>query len=247
MTETSLTALVTGASRGIGRASALHLAARGYRVGINYAGSREEADSVCREIEQQGGCAVLMQGDVSCADDVARIYQLVKEQWGRLDVLVNNAGITRDALLVRMKEENWNAVLRTNLTGAFLMLQGASVMMMKQRSGNIVNITSVVGLTGNVGQINYASAKAGLIGMTKTAAKELAGRGIRVNAVAPGFIQTSMTEAIPEKIREAMISSIPMKHMGTAENVADAVCFLVSEEASYVTGQVLQVDGGMVM
>lgn len=247
MAETALTALVTGASRGIGRAAAIHLASLGYTVGINYAGHKEEAESVCREIERQGGAAVLMQGDVSCSGDVARIYQSVKEQWGHIDVLVNNAGITRDALLIRMKEEDWNTVIRTNLTGAFLMLQGASVLMMKQRHGCIVNITSVVGLTGNVGQVNYAAAKAGLIGMTKTAAKELAGRGIRVNAVAPGFIQTSMTQAIPDKIREGMISSIPMKHMGTPENVADAVCFLVSEQASYITGQVLQVDGGMVM
>ncbi len=240
-------ALVTGASRGIGRAVAIALAKKGYAVAVNYAGSQKAAEDVKAAIEAEGGRAIVIQGDVSKAEDVEKVFAAVKAEFGRLDVLVNNAGITRDSLLLRMKEENWDAVIDTDLKSGFLAIKAAAPIMMKQRKGAIINIASVVGITGNVGQINYSAAKAGVIGMTKTAAKELAARGIRVNAVAPGFIETSMTDVIPEKIREDMIHSVPLGRMGQAEDVANAVCFLASEEASYITGQVLKVDGGMVM
>lgn len=240
-------ALVTGASRGIGRAVAIALAKKGYAVAVNYAGSQKAAEDVKAAIEAEGGRAIVIQGDVSKAEDVEKVFAAVKTEFGRLDVLVNNAGITRDSLLLRMKEENWDAVIDTDLKSGFLAIKAAAPIMMKQRKGAIINIASVVGITGNVGQINYSAAKAGVIGMTKTAAKELAARGIRVNAVAPGFIETSMTDVIPEKIREDMIHSVPLGRMGQAEDVANAVCFLASEEASYITGQVLKVDGGMVM
>lgn len=240
-------ALVTGASRGIGRAVAIALAKKGYAVAVNYAGSQKAAEDVKAAIEAEGGRAIVIQGDVSKAEDVEKVFAAVKAEFGRLDVLVNNAGITRDSLLLRMKEENWDAVIDTDLKSGFLAIKAAAPIMMKQRKGAIINIASVVGITGNVGQINYSAAKAGVIGMTKTAAKELAARGIRVNVVAPGFIETSMTDVIPEKIREDMIHSVPLGRMGQAEDVANAVCFLASEEASYITGQVLKVDGGMVM
>lgn len=240
-------ALVTGASRGIGRAVAIALAKKGYAVAVNYAGSQKAAEDVKAAIEAEGGRAIVIQGDVSKAEDVEKVFAAVKAEFGRLDVLVNNAGITRDSLLLRMKEENWDAVIDTDLKSGFLAIKAAAPIMMKQRKGAIINIASVVGITGNVGQINYSAAKAGVIGMTKTAAKELAARGIRVNAVAPGFIETSMTDVIPEKIREDMIHSVPLGRMGQAEDVANVVCFLASEEASYITGQVLKVDGGMVM
>lgn len=240
-------ALVTGASRGIGRAIALALAKKGYVVAVNYAGSQAAAESVREEIEAAGGRAIVIQGDVSKSEDVDKVFAEIKKEFGRLDVLVNNAGITRDSLMLRLKEENWDAVIDTDLKSGFLTMKAAAPLMMKQRKGAIVNIASVVGIMGNVGQINYSAAKAGVIGMTKTAARELAARGVRVNAVAPGFIATSMTEVIPEKIKEGMIHSIPLGRMGQAEDVANAVCFLASDEASYITGQVLKVDGGMVM
>lgn len=240
-------ALVTGASRGIGRATALALARKGYAVAVNYAGSQAAAEEVKAAIEAEGGRAIVVKGDVSRSDDVAAVFAEVKKEFGRLDVLVNNAGITRDGLLLRMKEENWDAVIDTDLKSCFLTVKAAAPLMMKQRKGSIVNISSVVGIMGNIGQINYSAAKAGVIGLTKTAARELAARGVRVNAVAPGFIETSMTEVIPEKIKEGMIHSIPLGRMGQAEDVARAVCFLASDEAEYITGQVLKVDGGMVM
>ena len=240
-------ALVTGASRGIGRAIALRLAKEGYVVAVNYAGSQAAAEEVKAAIEAEGGRAVTIQGDVSRAEDVNRVFAEIKKEFGRLDVLVNNAGITRDSLMLRLKEENWDAVIDTDLKSGFLTMKAAAPIMMKQKKGAIVNIASVVGIMGNVGQINYSAAKAGVIGMTKTAARELAARGVRVNAVAPGFIETSMTDVIPEKIKEGMIHSIPLGRMGQAEDVAKAVCFLASDEASYITGQVLKVDGGMVM
>ena len=240
-------ALVTGASRGIGRAIALALAKKGYVVAVNYAGSQAAAESVKEEIEAAGGRAIVIQGDVSRSEDVDKVFAEIKKEFGRLDVLVNNAGITRDSLMLRLKEENWDAVIETDLKSGFLTMKAAAPLMMKQRKGAIVNIASVVGIMGNVGQINYSAAKAGVIGMTKTAARELAARGVRVNAVAPGFIATSMTDVIPEKIKEGMIHSIPLGRMGQAEDVANAVCFLASDEASYITGQVLKVDGGMVM
>ena len=241
------TALVTGAYRGIGAAIAKKLAARGFMVIINYGHSSAAAEEVKNQIEQAGGQAVLMQGDVSSGDDVDRMFKDIKKTWGRLDVLVNNAGINRDTLLVRMKEDQWDAVLSTDLKSVFFTTKAAASLMMRQRSGSIINIASVVGITGNAGQANYAAAKAGVIGFTKSAAKELAARGIRVNAIAPGFIETDMTDAIPEKIREGMLETIPLRRGGKAEDVANAVAFLASDDAGYITGQVLKVDGGMVM
>ncbi len=240
-------ALVTGASRGIGKAIALALAAKGYAVALNYAGNAAAADAVKAEIEAAGGKAFTIQGDVSKAEDVDRIFKTVKDEFGGLDVLVNNAGITRDGLLIRMKEESWDAVLDTDLKSTFLTTKAAAQMMMRKKKGAIVNIASVVGLMGNAGQANYAAAKAGVIGLTKACAKELAPRNVRVNAVAPGFIATDMTDVIPEKNKEMMLQSIPLGRMGQAEDVASAVCFLASDDASYITGQVLKVDGGMVM
>lgn len=241
------TALVTGASRGIGRAIALALAARGFAVALNYAGSHDAAEAVKKEIEEAGGKAFTIQGDVSKSEDVDRIFKAVKDEFGELDVLVNNAGINRDALLIRMKESNWDDVIATDLKSDFLTTKAAAAMMMRKRKGSIINISSVVGIMGNIGQANYAAAKAGVIGLTKACAKEMAARNIRVNAVAPGFIETAMTDGIPEKIREGMISSIPMGRMGQPEDIAKAVCFLASDDSSYITGQVLVVDGGLVM
>lgn len=241
------TALVTGASRGIGAAIAKKLAARGFMVIINYGHSSAAAEEVKNQIEQAGGQAVLMQGDVSSGDDVDRMFKDIKKTWGRLDVLVNNAGINRDTLLVRMKEDQWDAVLSTDLKSVFFTTKAAASLMMRQRSGSIINIASVVGITGNAGQANYAAAKAGVIGFTKSVAKELAARGIRVNAIAPGFIETDMTDAIPEKIREGMLEAIPLRRGGKAEDVANVVAFLASDDAGYIIGQVLKVDGGMVM
>ena len=241
------TALVTGASRGIGRAIALALASKGFAVALNYAGSHDAAEAVKKEIEATGGKAFTVQGDVSKSEDVDRVFKAVKDEFGCLDVLVNNAGINRDALLIRMKESNWDDVIATDLKSDFLTTKAAAAMMMRKRKGSIINISSVVGIMGNIGQANYAAAKAGVIGLTKACAKEMAARNIRVNAVAPGFIETAMTDGIPEKIREGMISSIPMGRMGQPEDVAKAVCFLASDDSSYITGQVLVVDGGLVM
>ena len=247
MENVTKTALVTGASRGIGKAIALALAAKGYAVAVNYAGSQAAAEAVKDEIIAAGAQAFTIQGDVSKSEDVDRIFKTIKEEFGQLDVLVNNAGITRDGLLLRMKEENWDAVISTDLKSDFLTTKAAAQMMMRKKKGAIINIASVVGIMGNAGQANYAAAKAGVIGLTKATAKELAGRNIRVNAVAPGFIATDMTDVIPEKNKEMMLQSIPLGRMGLAEDVANAVCFLASEDASYITGQVLKVDGGMVM
>lgn len=241
------TALVTGASRGIGRAIALALSSKGFAVALNYAGSHDAAEAVKKEIEDAGGKAFTVQGDVSKSEDVDRIFKIVKDEFGGLDVLVNNAGINRDALLIRMKESNWDDVIATDLKSDFLTTKAAAAMMRRKRKGSIINISSVVGIMGNIGQANYAAAKAGVIGLTKACAKEMAARNIRVNAVAPGFIETAMTDGIPEKIREGMIASIPMGRMGQPEDIARAVCFLASDDASYITGQVLVVDGGLVM
>lgn len=240
-------ALVTGASRGIGRAIALRLAGEGARVAINYAGNTAKAEAVKAEIEQNGGEAILVQADVADSSAVEAMVAKVTEAFGQIDILVNNAGITRDGLLMRMKEEDFDAVVNTNLKGVFHCTKTVSKLMMKKRSGRIINMASVVGIMGNAGQTNYAAAKAGVIGFSKSAAKELAARGITVNVVAPGFIDTDMTAAMTDKAKELTLTGIPMKKMGTPEDVANAVLFLASDCASYITGQTVNVDGGMVM
>ncbi len=240
-------ALVTGASRGIGRAVAIALAKAGALVAVNYAGNVKAAEEVQQLITQAGGKAILVQGDVAQAEVVDEMMKTVMDEFGRIDILVNNAGITRDGLLMRMKESDWDAVIDTNLKGIFHCTKAAAKHMMKARSGRIINMTSVVGLIGNAGQTNYAAAKAGVTGFSKSAAKELASRGITVNMVAPGFIDTDMTAVLPEKVREEMVKGIPLGRMGTPEEVAEAVLFLASDQASYITGQIINLDGGMVM
>ena len=240
-------ALVTGASRGIGRAVALKLASEVAKVALNFAGNEAAANAVRQEIEAAGGEAILVKADVSDEAAVQDMVQKTADAFGRIDILVNNAGITRDGLLARMKEEDWDAVLSTNLKGVFLTTKAAAKLMMKQRAGRIVNMASVVGVTGNAGQANYSAAKAGVIGFTKTIARELASRGITANAVAPGFIDTDMTSALSDKAKEAALAGIPLGRMGQPDDIAAAVLFLVSDQASYITGQVLNVDGGMVM
>lgn len=241
------TAIVTGGSRGIGRAVAMRLAKDGMNLVINYRGNSaaaEETERLCREL---GAEVLLVQGDVSCAEDCEKLAAQAKEAFGRVDVLVNNAGITRDGLLARMTEEDFRAVLDVNLVGPWNMIKAVNRIMMKQRYGRIVNLSSVTGLMGNMGQTNYAAAKAGIVGMTKSYAREVAGRGITVNAVAPGFIDTDMTEAMPEGAKDKIITGIPMGRTGKPEDVAEAVAFLASEQAGYITGEVLRVDGGMAM
>lgn len=240
-------AIVTGAGRGIGRAIALELARAGAQVVVNYAGHSDQAQKTVEMIEDLGGQAIAVQADVSQASDVDRLVKTTVETYGKVDILVNNAGITRDNLLLRMKEADWDAVLNTNLKGVFLSSKAVSKSMMKQRSGVIVNISSVVGVSGNAGQANYAAAKAGIIGFSKSMAKELASRGIRVNVVAPGYISTDMTESLPEEVREQIQNGIPLGRIGTPEEVAQTVLFLASPAASYITGQILAVDGGMLM
>lgn len=240
-------ALVTGGSRGIGRAIALRLAEEGAKVAINYAGNQTAAEEVKTIIEQHGGTAMIVQTDVSDSTAAAEMVARVHEELGGLDILVNNAGITRDTLLVRMKDEDFDAVINTNLKGIYACTKAAAKFMTKQRSGRIVNLSSVVGEIGNIGQTNYAAAKAGVIGFSKAAAKEFAARHVTVNVVAPGFIDTDMTAVLKDSIREKLIEGIPLGALGKPEHVADAVLFLVSDAASYITGQVLNVDGGMVM
>ncbi len=240
-------AFVTGGSRGIGKAIALTLAEAGADVAINYAGNVAAAEEVAAEIRKMGRRALILQGDVSKTEIAAEMMDAVVAEFGHCDILVNNAGITRDGLLMRMKEEDWDAVLNTNLKGVYNCTKAAIKYMMKQKSGKIVNISSVVGVMGNAGQANYAAAKAGCIGFTKSVAKEVASRGITVNAVAPGFIATDMTNILPEKVVEEMAAGIPLKRAGQPVDVAKAVLFLVSDDAAYITGQTLHVDGGMVM
>ena len=240
-------ALVTGASRGIGRAIALTLAKNGADNAINFAGKVTAAEGVAGEIKAMGRKAILVQGSVTDTATCQEMVNKVISELGKIDILVNNAGITRDGLLMRMSSEDWDAVLTTNLKGVFNCTKAVIKPMMKQRSGRIVNMASVVGETGNAGQANYAAAKAGVIGFTKTMAKEIASRGITVNAVAPGFIATDMTKVLPDKVKEAMETGIPLGRAGEPQDVANAVLFFVSDNAAYITGQVLNVDGGMVM
>jgi 3-oxoacyl-[acyl-carrier protein] reductase len=239
------TAVITGASRGIGKAIALQLAELGANIVVNYRST--PVDDLIKEIESKGVKAIAVKADVSNFDEAEKLIKEAVEVFGTLDILVNNAGITKDGLVIRMKEDDFDKVIEVNLKGAFNTIRHASAVMFKKRTGRIVNITSVVGITGNAGQANYCSAKAGLIGMTKSLARELGSRGITVNAVAPGFIQSDMTDALSDKQKEAIMSGIPLKKAGNTQDVANVVAFLVSDMASYITGQVVNVDGGMVM
>ncbi|TSI11440.1 3-oxoacyl-[acyl-carrier-protein] reductase [Lysinibacillus sp. BW-2-10] len=241
------TAVVTGASRGIGRAIALQLAIEGANVVVNYSGSEKKALEVVEEIKSLGSNAIAVQANVSDSDSVQNLMSATLEQFGTIDILVNNAGITRDNLLMRMKEDEWDEVINTNLKGVFLCTKAVTRQMMKQRAGRIINISSIVGTIGNAGQANYVAAKAGVIGLTKTTARELASRNILVNAIAPGFITTEMTDALPEDIKNAMLTQIPLASLGQPEHIAKAVIFLASDDSSYMTGQTLHIDGGMFM
>lgn len=240
-------AVVTGASRGIGRAIALQLASEGARVVVNYSGSQAKAEDVVAQIVANGGEAIAVQASVASADDVQALMEKALGTFGSIDILVNNAGITRDNLLMRMKEEEWDDVMNTNLKGVFLCTKAVTRQMMKQRAGRIINIASIVGVAGNAGQANYVAAKAGVIGLTKTTAKELASRNILVNAIAPGFITTEMTAELPEELKAGMMTQIPLAKLGQPEDIAKAVVFLASDDSQYITGQTLHIDGGMVM
>ncbi|HFG0424147.1 TPA: 3-oxoacyl-[acyl-carrier-protein] reductase [Staphylococcus aureus] len=240
-------ALVTGASRGIGRSIALQLAEEGYNVAVNYAGSKEKAEAVVEEIKAKGVDSFAIQANVADADEVKAMIKEVVSQFGSLDVLVNNAGITRDNLLMRMKEQEWDDVIDTNLKGVFNCIQKATPQMLRQRSGAIINSSSVVGAVGNPGQANYVATKAGVIGLTKSAARELASRGITVNAVAPGFIVSDMTDALSDELKEQMLTQIPLARFGQDTDIANTVAFLASDKAKYITGQTIHVNGGMYM
>ncbi len=239
-------AVVTGASRGIGRSISLALAAEGAKI-VAVDLNIEDTEKAAQEIRALGAEALAVQGNVTVADDAERMIDAAVEKFGRVDILVNNAGITRDGLLLRMKDEDWDAVLGVNLKGAFICSRAAAKVMAKQRSGRIINIASVVGQMGNAGQANYCASKAGLIGLTKSNARELAKRNITVNAVAPGFIATAMTDALSEKVRQELAAQIPLERLGTAEDIANAVVFLAAERSGYITGQVIGVNGGMYM
>jgi 3-oxoacyl-[acyl-carrier protein] reductase len=239
-------AVITGASRGIGRSIALALASEGARI-VAFDLDMAETEKVTAEIRALGVDALAVQGNVTVAADTERLMDAAMEKFGRIDILVNNAGITRDGLLMRMKDEDWDAVLSVNLKGAFLCSRAASKFMAKQRSGRIINIASVVGQMGNAGQANYCASKAGLMGLTKSNARELAKRNVTVNAVAPGFIATAMTDALPEKTRQELAAQIPLERLGSADDIANVVVFLASERSGYITGQVIGVNGGMYM
>ena len=243
----NMTAVVTGGSRGIGRAIALAMAQEGANVAILYAGNREAAEQTEQEIAQIGGKVRAYQCDVSSFEQTETITKQILDEFGQVDILVNNAGIVRDGFLLSMKEEAFDAVIDTNLKGAFHMIRHLYSHMMRKRSGRIINISSIVGLTGNAAQANYAAAKAGVIGLTKSTAKELAGRGVTCNAIAPGYIQSDMTDAMPEKAKEAITSQIPMKRTGLPQDVANLAVFLAGPGASYITGEVIRVDGGLAM
>ena len=241
------TALITGATRGIGKAIAIKLSKEGYDIAINYRKENEELNNLKKEIEENNVKCEFVKGDVSNYEDAERLVKETVQKLGSIDVLVNNAGITKDMLLMRMKQDDFEQVLDTNLVGTFNVTKNVINYMMKARKGNIVNMSSVVGISGNSGQTNYSASKAGIIGFTKSLAKEVASRNIRVNAVAPGFIKTDMTDSLKDDIKDEISKNIPLKRMGTAEDVANVVRFLVSEDSSYITGQVIQVDGGMLM
>lgn len=240
-------ALVTGASRGIGRAIALELAKHGAKVAVNYAGNEEKAKQVVAEIIALGSEAIAIKADVANSQEAAAMVKETISAFGSLEILVNNAGITRDGLIMRMKEDDWDDVINTNLKGVFNCSKAVTRQMMKQRYGRIVNISSVVGVLGNAGQANYVAAKAGVIGLTKSLARELANRNITANAVAPGFIETDMTEDLPSEVKEELMKQIPLGKLGSATDISRVVRFLVSDDANYMTGQTLHVDGGMVM
>ncbi|HBS44302.1 MAG TPA: beta-ketoacyl-ACP reductase [Paenibacillus sp.] len=241
------TALVTGGSRGIGRSIALALAEHGVKVAVNYAGSEAAANETVARIAELGSEGIALRGDVGNSEQAESLIKEVLNTWGRIDIVVNNAGITRDNLIMRMKEEEFDQVIETNLKGVFNCLKAATRPMMKQRYGRIINISSVVGVTGNPGQANYSAAKAGVIGLTKASARELSSRGITVNCIAPGFIDTDMTRELSEEVRSELEKGIPLARLGRPEEIAMAVVFLASEGAAYMTGQTLHVDGGMYM
>lgn len=241
------TALITGATRGIGKQIAITLAQAGYDIAINYRKENEELKNTKQEIEQTGAKCLTLQGDVSNYEDCEKIAKEIIQEYGKIDILVNNAGITKDTLLMRMKKEDFEDVINVNLVGTYNMTKNIIPYMMKNRTGRIINISSVVGISGNAGQANYAASKAGIIGFTKSLAKEVGSRNILVNSIAPGFIETAMTDVLKEEIKEEIAKTIPLKRMGQAQDVANVVKFLASEESSYITGQVIHVDGGMLM
>lgn len=240
-------ALVTGASRGIGRSIAIQLAEEGYNVAVNYAGNREKAEAVVEEVKAKGVESLAIQANVANGDEVKAMIKEVVNQFGTVDVLVNNAGITRDNLLMRMKESEWDDVIDTNLKGVFNCIQKVTPQMLRQKSGSIINLSSVVGAVGNPGQANYVATKAGVIGLTKSAAKELASRNITVNAVAPGFIVSDMTDALSDDLKDQMLQQIPLARFGEDTDIANTVAFLASDKARYITGQTIHVNGGMFM
>lgn len=240
-------ALITGGSRGIGKEIALELAKNGVNIVISYVNNMEKATAVIDEIISYGVKAMAVCADVSVEEDVLHMIKTVEEEFGTIDILVNNAGITKDNLIIRMKEEDWDSVMDVNLKGTFLCTKAVSRIMMKKRYGKIINITSVVGIMGNAGQSNYSASKAGVIGFTKSMAKELASRGIRVNAIAPGFIETDMTEVLKDEIKDTMLKAIPLNSFGNPKDIANLVVFLASERSDYITGQIINVDGGLLI
>lgn len=239
--------IITGATRGIGKAIALKLAGNGANIVMGYRSSDDEANLVKNELESLGVKVIVAKGDVSDSKYAKTLVDLCKNELGKVDILVNNAGITKDGLIMRMSEDDFSSVIDVNLNGTFNCAKEASIVMLKQRSGKIINLSSVVGITGNAGQVNYSASKAGVIGLTKSLAKELGGRGITVNAIAPGFIETDMTAVLSDDLKDLVKKNIPLKKLGTSEDVANLVAFLASENANYITGQVINVDGGMVM